>query len=727
MRNAKNKYFKNKKNGSLIMILLFCGILFLSIGFSAFWNKLSIDEASAVVRIDKDMRIMGVRVDSVNQAISSYEEYNVSNIQSHVNLQSEDAYVIYEVDVYNLGNVEMAIRDISINQEGLKVETLDYSLKDKLCDSDKCSLGVKKKVKVKVSYQEGKYDADNTEKDILLSFSFGQVFKVEYYNILGSDKFPNEVVEGDTLEITFDKGEEDILRVKMNYRSLISGSGYTYSNQVLTIPNISGNLRISLNEQTVMKKKIIANYITSGSETDIPSYDLDELTTEEKKNLFSNIATESGIYTTKGITGGDAIIFRGNITNNYVQFGGYLWRILQIDEEGNLRLILDGSIGRAFYNSDSTINSVDEASNVLGYQNSSAKTSLDNWFQYLDSFSSKIIKTKFCNDFSYISKTSSGSKNVTNYFKVYQNIGTDIANYNPSLVCDNQYIFEENVGLISGEEYVLAGGAFEKNNTSFFLYNSSNYYSDSSAKDYFWTLSPAFHDEGRKNGDVMMVDRYGALRDWTQSLLKGYYVLRPVITIDGNDEMSGNGTKENPYAYTDISQTATRVEVTDVSLLNHHTYFIGNIGGPKNVDGLMSGTISNTLKNVQGLLGKNTATFSNDKSNIINKTAITFTFTDGTMVSDDISDGYYYYLKTVGGEYLKINEDKSIQLTTEPTKLKIKLGTLESRSGQVLISNQEETVYLNFYGAASGEGDDKFAGWTEIDENAYTTLYLLNE
>ncbi len=97
------------------------------------------------------------------------------------------------------------------------------------------------------------------------------------------------------------------------------------------------------------------------------------------------------------------------------------------------------------------------------------------------------------------------------------------------------------------------------------------------------------------------------------------------------------------------------------------------------------------------------------------------------MVSEDASDGYYYYLKTVGGEYLKINEDKSIQLTTEPTELKIKLGTLESRSGQILISNKDETVYLNFYGAASGEGDDKFAGWTEVDENAYTTLYLLNE
>ena len=362
----------------------------------------------------------------------------------------------------------------------------------------------------------------------------------------------------------------------------------------------------------------------------------------------------------------------------------------------------------------------------VGFSNSEAKTSLDNWFNYLNDFSTKIVKTKFCNNFEYISKTSSGSGNVTNYFQTYQNVGPDADNYSPSLVCDSKYRFEANIGLISGEEYVLAGGAFDKSNTNFFLYNSSIYDVTTNTNDYFWTLSPAFHDEGRKNGDVMMVDQNGSLIDWTQSLLKGNYNLRPVITIDGNDEMKGDGTKDNPYSYTDVSQTATKIEVTDLMELNNNTYFIGNIGGKKNVDGLMSAIVSNTLKNVSGLLGKNTATFSSDKSRVINQTAVAFTFSDGAMVSDDASDGYYYYLKTVGGEYLKINDDQSIELTSEPTMLKIKLGDLESRSGQILIANQDESVYLNFYGAESGQGDDKFAGWISVDENAYMALYRLD-
>lgn len=726
---SRNKLFNLKKyNHIIISVLIICLVLFLSIGFSAFQNNLLIDGIGAVVKIDKDVRIMGVRVDSTNDGVSLYEDYNVSNIQTRMMLPNEDSYIIYEVDVYNLGNVEMAIKNISNNNDNLKIELLDYKLKDKLCVDNECSLGVKKKIKIKVSYQDGKYNLENTSMDIKLDFVFAQVFKVEYYNVSGSENFPTEVVEGDELELSFSKGDTDILRVKMNNKSISLGSGYTYQNNILTIFDVSGDIRISINELTVMQKKIVATYIDSGNINDVPSYDLDSLTQEEKTNLFSNIATESGIYETTGINGGDVIIFRGDISDNYVQFGGYLWRILQIDEEGNLKLIMDGIIGRGAYQSTSTINSVDEANNVLGFENSSAKTILDNWFSYLNDFSSRIVRTKFCNDFDYISKTSSGSSNKTNYFKSYQNLGSDTANYSPSLKCPSKYTFEENVGLISGEEYVLAGGAFEKNNTSFFLYNSSIYSGISSekGKDYFWTLSPAFHDEGRKNGGVMIVDDSGALRDWTFSLLLGNFGLRPVITIDGNYEMGGDGTKSNPYYYTDISQTATKVGITDVSTLNNNTYFIGNIGGKKNVDGLMSATISYTLKNVNGLLGKDTATFSNDKSNIINKTAIAFTFVDGSQVSDDNTSEYYYYLKTTGGEYLRINDDKSVELTTEPTQLRVKLGTLESRSGQVIISNKEETIYLNFYGAASNEGDDKFAGWTEIDDNAYMALYLLN-
>lgn len=64
---------KNKvKNYTFIYIsLIILSVLLLSVGFSAFQNSLSIDDTKAIVRIDKDIRIMGVSIDSVNDADSS--------------------------------------------------------------------------------------------------------------------------------------------------------------------------------------------------------------------------------------------------------------------------------------------------------------------------------------------------------------------------------------------------------------------------------------------------------------------------------------------------------------------------------------------------------------------------------------------------------------------------------------------------------------------------------
>ena len=105
-----------------------------------------------------------------------------------------------------------------------------------------------------------------------------------------------------------------------------------------------------------------------------------------------------------------------------------------------------------------------------------------------------------------------------------------------------EQFIEENIGLISAEEVVLAGGAYKKNNTSYFLYNSS-------VPNYYWTLSPAYYDPTQKNGNVFVVDKNGAPTDWTRNLLTNNYYLRPIITINGNFEMSGDGTINNPYQY----------------------------------------------------------------------------------------------------------------------------------------------------------------------------------
>ena len=84
-RNNRLLYF-----GSIIVVII---VVFLSVGFSAFLNQLFIDDISLNVRVDRDIRFSGVRVDSVNDATSYYEDYNVSNISGRLGLNSDSLFM----------------------------------------------------------------------------------------------------------------------------------------------------------------------------------------------------------------------------------------------------------------------------------------------------------------------------------------------------------------------------------------------------------------------------------------------------------------------------------------------------------------------------------------------------------------------------------------------------------------------------------------------------------
>ncbi len=699
--------FKNYKVICFSLIVI-C-ILFLSIGFSAFQNNLYIDDLNAIVRIDKDIRISGVEIDSVNNAVSSYENFNVSNITSKVSLPNEDSYIIYNISIYNLGNVPMGIKGISINNDNLKAEFIDYNLKDKICENDKCTLGIKKTIKLKVSYKDNKYDSNNTSQSFLVDFDFGTIFNVTYNNIDNISQLPTNIIEGDTYQATIDSGNANLV-VKMNDKVLTINTDYTYANNLLVIPNVDGDITITLNDRTVMEDKIIRDNTTSNDESELPKFDLDNMTDTEKKNEFSNASTSSGLYKTKGITGEkDVLVFRGNVTNNYVKISGVLFRILQIDEDGNLRLITDSTISSTSkYNTSSTVTSIANAKTMLGFSNSTAKTTLETWYNTTMSSYSDIIKsTKFCNDFAYKSLLSSGSNTNVNYFQSYLNVGKDSANYTPSLVCTSTSIITNKVGLISAEEVVLAGGAYLKSNSSYFLYNA-----DITNK--WWTLSPAYYDPNRNDGMVFIVESTGTLADYMSGLTTTVSGLRPVITIDGNLNMTGDGTKTNPYMIpTDDGYNAYKTSVTDLSTLSSGKYYIAHTDGIYSIDGLLTSTTSGI-----GLVGTNSATFATDKSAITNISGDIFTFINGQATTD----GYLYQVVNSSGKYLTIGTDKSLTLSTTPTNLKIKLCTDTNYTGRIVISNEAESMYLNFYGAEN-PSDNKFAGWNKLDENDYLVLY----
>ena len=72
----KKRYNKKHFSKALYAFVIGISIILMTIGFSSFQNDLKIDELSANVRVEKDVRIMGVQTYETNDAISNYKLFS---------------------------------------------------------------------------------------------------------------------------------------------------------------------------------------------------------------------------------------------------------------------------------------------------------------------------------------------------------------------------------------------------------------------------------------------------------------------------------------------------------------------------------------------------------------------------------------------------------------------------------------------------------------------------
>ena len=301
---------------------------------------------------------------------------------------------------------------------------------------------------------------------------------------------------------------------------------------------------------------------------------------------FANVATtDEGIYKAED-DWGDSYYFRGAVTNNYVKFAGYYWRIVRINGDGSIRIIYDGTSAHANGESSddrqiqvSSYNSSYNDNAYVGYMygstgansyaathannnNSTIKGVLDSWYAvniankgYGDKVSTEV---GFCNDRRiaganetfWNSDTKKGyGTNTTAYvpFSRFLTTGGSWAStQKPTLKCSqlssdmftptgsskgNKKLTSP-VGLITADEVVYAGGKGETNNTSYYLYTGQNY----------WTMSSSSFYGGY--AFVFRVNSGGQLaHDW----VNGTSGVRPVINLAYDVEITGSGTSSDPY------------------------------------------------------------------------------------------------------------------------------------------------------------------------------------
>lgn len=153
----------------------------------------------------------------------------------------------------------MSIDDISLpdNLKGkLQIETIDYVIGDIIkdnantCETDinGCKLDIVRTFYVTLSYKSGAYDAGNTRfsyVNINFLFAEASTYHVTYTGSDNTNSLPKSIQQNETLQVDFSNLKLRVGSVSIGGTTLPTGS-YTYTNNILTIPNVTGDIIIDL-------------------------------------------------------------------------------------------------------------------------------------------------------------------------------------------------------------------------------------------------------------------------------------------------------------------------------------------------------------------------------------------------------------------------------------------------------------------------------------------------
>ena len=244
----------------------------------------------------------------------------------------------------------------------------------------------------------------------------------------------------------------------------------------------------------------------------------------------------SGLYkSTDTNTGNPTYYFRGNVENNYVFFAGQTWRIIRINEDGTIRIIMQNGINN---NTAYKFNSKKDNYTYMYYTNSEIKSTLESWYQTnigsKSNLASKVARGSYFCEQAKVKNLVSGtvtSGNAT--MTIYDE-------YKPNFKCSSdgnrKGLVNVSVGMLSYDEAIYAGAHRGQPNRNFYLYIPN---------DYWWTMSPA--GVSSSLAYVWCLSNNG----YIGSCINGVSAtnrLRPVLILNADTQTSsGDGTINSPF------------------------------------------------------------------------------------------------------------------------------------------------------------------------------------
>ena len=245
-------------------------------------------------------------------------------------------------------------------------------------------------------------------------------------------------------------------------------------------------------------------------------------------------------------TGGTSYYYTGK-PNNWIQFARFYWRVIRINGDGSIRMIYQGTsanetgegtqIGTSTFNSSNNnktyVGLVYDGTNQHGYgTNSTIMNTLNNWYNgNLASYEEQYIDTGigFCSDRNMASGDNFNSSDII-YYAAYDriNVGASLQCNSEDLLSKDNGKMPNSIGLLTSDEYVLAG--------------NGNSYLDVGID--YWTMSP-YYFENYGVAFVFVVYSGGGLIDYWG--VDGIWGVRPVINLRSDIPITGSGTTSDPF------------------------------------------------------------------------------------------------------------------------------------------------------------------------------------
>ena len=234
----KDKQINKLHSINCMIVIIMAIVLTITVGYSSFSASFEVDNIVAYMRAQADIRITDFSmVSSTSGATSNYEEFSVSSFISSINLPDSDSQVTYDIEILNIGNVEMGIIDIVGLPSNLTYELNNYVLGRLLCDDSdptECTLGSRTTVRITIKYKNGMYDSSNTTFPIEVGLTFDEI---DYVARIGSNYYTklqlavNNVPKNNTAtSIVLLKDVAEYVEVSASQNIVFDLSGITLSN-----------------------------------------------------------------------------------------------------------------------------------------------------------------------------------------------------------------------------------------------------------------------------------------------------------------------------------------------------------------------------------------------------------------------------------------------------------------------------------------------------------------